>query len=249
MTLWVAIDFDGVICDSVDECHITALNAYHRMTGDIRWVSTIDDLDPEAVQRFRRLRHLARNASEFWLVIHLTYNDPGLDGPRHFDDLRQHHLHTLTEFEPLFFQARNRYRADSPRRWLDLHRMYPEFRDGWDQLKTRFPTFIVTTKDLTSIRLFNEHWELGVPEDRIWTKERGTDKTQAIQHLADSLDISPTDFVFIDDHPHHVLEVASLGAKCFWASWGFLGTYGDSPEPDNRYITINRLAELLPYLI
>jgi phosphoglycolate phosphatase-like HAD superfamily hydrolase len=244
----VAIDFDGVICDSVDECHITALNACQRMEGGTRWAATIDDLAPEAVQRFRTLRHLARNASEFWLIVQLTYRGSEFGEQDHFDELREYHQDTLARFEPLFFRARDQLRATNPRQWLELHTNYPEFKDGWDELKARSLTFIVTTKDLTSIQLFNEHWGLKLPEDHIWTKERGTDKARAIRYLADATGISPADFLFIDDHPHHVLKVASTGARCFWASWGFLGTYGQFPDPDSRYITINNLAEILPYL-
>ena len=56
--------------------------------------------------------------------------------------------------------------------------------------------------------------------------------------------------MFVDDHPRLVREVAATGARCFWASWGFLGAQGNDPvEGEGDVFTkISHLADLKPYL-
>ncbi len=77
MQTHLALDFDGVICDSVDECHLTALNAWRLLNGREQPLTDFKVLDQSAVERFRRLRHLAHSAPEFWALIHFTYHEHG----------------------------------------------------------------------------------------------------------------------------------------------------------------------------
>ncbi|UCD36641.1 MAG: hypothetical protein JSW54_07295 [Fidelibacterota bacterium] len=244
----VALDFDGVICDSVDECHITALNAYHRLAGEKQWVDGLESLNPAAVDRFRSLRYLARNAAEFWLLIHLTYHQDGPVDEDQFACLSREHAATLAAFEPGFFEAREQLRSADLGKWLDLHRIYPQFLDGWKTIQASHPVYLVTTKDLASIQHFIRHWKLSIPEDHLWTKERGTDKAQAVLTFAETAGVNPADFFFVDDHPHHVRLVAATGARCFWASWGFLGAYGPASAVGSKLAAIDRMSDLVPHL-
>ena len=246
----IALDFDGVICDSLEECLVTAHNAYHWLEGSDRWTNSTADIKPEVADSFRRLRHYARNAPELWLIMHWCLTDGGTLDQARYDELTSRYAARLPLFEPVFFESRHVLSSAGLDRWLGLHRMYPEFRDGWEEVKGRFPTHIVTTKDLISVQYFNRHWELGIPEENLWTKERGLPKEEIVRHIAEESG-QPIQYVlFVDDHPHHVREVAATGARCFWASWGFLGARGNGPvEGEGEVFTkISRLADLKPYL-
>jgi len=245
----IALDFDGVICDSVDECLITAHNAYHRMSGQADWASSLSDFSEEMIGQFRRLRHLAADASQFWLIYHLLKTGADTPAPALYQAMVAEQRQTLAEFEPRFFQARHELRSADLEAWLAIHSWYPEFQDGWDEVRKRCLVYIVTTKDLASIQHFNRYWQLGVPAEQLWTKEKGTNKAAAIAKIAETNDRTPQDIYFVDDHPQHVEAVSETGARCFWAAWGFLGAYGPPLPEDDRYIRISRLADLLPYLM
>jgi len=247
MQTHLALDFDGVICESVDECHLTALNAYRRLAGELDLLTDFAALEPGMVERFRQLRPLARNAPEFWAVIHFTYHQPGTVDRERFHATVQAESSNLAAFETHFFQVRGELRANDPAGWLSLNRMYPRFRTGWEQLQNRQRVFIITTKDRESIRVFNEAWSLGIPDSHLWTKERGTDKAVALSTLARETGCPPTDFLFVDDHPHHAQRVAATGARCFLALWGHPKPY--EPElADDRVKPLHQLTDLLPLL-
>jgi len=243
----IALDFDGVICDSLDECLITAYNAYHRIRGGTSWINDLSGVKPAVAGRFRQTRHLARNAPEFWLVIHWALTEKDLLDMAQFNALKPDYFDHCAAFEPVFFESRRQLQSENLSKWLALHRIYPEFLDGWEDVRGRFPIHIVTTKDLVSVQHFNRHWQLGIPDDQLWTKERRLTKAETIRQIAARSGCQPANVLFVDDHPQHVRDVASTGARCFWASWGFLGAQGNStPEGEGVVFTkITRLADIL----
>jgi len=246
----ITLDFDGVICDSLEECLVTAYNAYHRLEGSDRWADSTADIRPEVADSFRRLRHYARNAPEFWVIMHWCITDGGALSQARYDALTSRYAAKLPLFEPVFFESRHVLSSTDLDRWLDLHRMYPEFCDGWNAVKGQFPVHIVTTKDLVSVQYFNRHWQLRIPDEHLWTKERALAKGEIVQRIAVESGQPIQNVLFVDDHPHHVREVAVTGARCFWASWGFLGARGNGPVAGEGkvFTKISRLADLKPYL-
>ena len=244
----IALDFDGVICDSVDECLITAHNAYHQIQGRPQWIDSLAALDPGLIDRFRKLRHMAANAADFWLVYDLAAATGNAVAPTSFKALRKEHRVRMNSFEPLFFQARLKLRSAGLTEWLALHRPYPEFQEGWDQLRAHFPVYLVTTKDRASIDQFNRHWQLGFGEQHLWTKERGLNKAHAVAAIAQQTGRKPEDILFVDDHPEHLAAVSTTGARCYWAAWGYLGVYGPAPAEDSPFTPIAKLSDLLAHL-
>ncbi|MQY62797.1 MAG: hypothetical protein GH143_00570, partial [Calditrichaeota bacterium] len=180
----ITLDFDGVICDSLEECLVTAYNAYHRLEGSDHWANSTADIRPEVADSFRRLRHYARNAQEFWVIIHWCITDGGALSQARYDTLTSRYAARLPVFEPIFFESRHILSSADLDRWLGLHRMYPEFCDGWNAVKGQFPVHIVTTKDLVSVQYFNRHWRLGIPDEHLWTKERALVKGEIVQRIA-----------------------------------------------------------------
>ena len=82
----LCLDFDGVICDSLDETLLVAYNGYqlfrrHRkntvcIPTDIKTESFtgISHIPSEISELFRRLRYLVRPAGEYWLLMHLLHS-------------------------------------------------------------------------------------------------------------------------------------------------------------------------------
>ncbi|MFC1483774.1 HAD family hydrolase [Candidatus Neomarinimicrobiota bacterium] len=248
MATVLALDFDGVICDSVDECLITACNAWNSLQGGSDWITTLDEVESHVAQRFRQHRYLARNAPDFWPILHWALSGDTILDESELASFRLEYAGIIKRFEPTFFEARDRYRSKDPEPWMALNRFYPEFQDGWNQLKGKYPTHIITTKDLRSIQHFNQQWKLGIPPEHLWTNEQRLSKAAIAQRIIDDSGIPPEELFFVDDHPHHLQDVATTGARCFWASWGYLGASGLSlPEPSSA-VSLTRLTDLLPYL-
>lgn len=248
MTIVLALDFDGVICDSVDECLITACNAWNMLQGSSTRIASLAEVEPHVAQRFRQHRHLARNAPDFWPLLHWTLTGNTTLDEAELASFRMENTRIIKRFEPAFFAAREEYRSKDPEQWLALNRYYPEFQDGWDQLMGKYPTHIITTKDLRSVEYFNRQWNLGIPPEHLWTNEQRLSKGAIAQRIINESGIRPEELFFVDDHPHHLQDVATTGACCFWASWGYLGAAGLSLPESSSAVSLARLADLLPYL-
>ncbi|MFC1746926.1 hypothetical protein ACFLZR_01160 [Candidatus Neomarinimicrobiota bacterium] len=247
----LALDFDGVICDSLEECLVSTWNAWHRLRGSDEWAETTSSIPMGIAHRFRRNRHFARNAPEFWCIIHWAITEETDIPQDQYPALVAEHAASMAAFEPVFFESRHRLSTADPEQWLALHTMYPEFLDGWDDLRSVYPVYIVTTKDLKSVRMFNRHWSLGIPDDHLWTKERALPKADMIRHIAFRHHLPMHRIFFVDDHPDIGRSVSATEANCFWASWGFLGAVstGIITGGSTALQRIDRLADLRPFLL
>ena len=238
----VALDFDGVICDSIDECMLSAFNAYHFLDGGSKWVDSLFKINPEFSRRFRFLRYLVRPAKEYWLLVNWIYkHDDNIDQSK-FDILKKEYADHLVEFEPLFFEARHRLRVENPAGWLALHRLYPEFLQGWDKVRNHSSVYIVTDKDLLSVQYVIQLWGLSIAKEHLWTKEKRLSKSFAIDQISMQTDCPPRNILFVDDNPHYLSEVSMVGARCFWASWGYSNF--ETAQKVDEFPHLATLAEL-----
>ena len=217
----VALDFDGVICDSIDECMLTAFNAYHAFQGHPKWFDNLSKINPEFSERFRLSRHLVRPAKEYWLLVHLMFNYDDYVDQSQFDIFKKQYSEILVKFEPVFYATRHRLRLGNLAGWSDLHRIYPEFLQGWEKVRNRSSVHLVTDKDLWSVEYFIELWGLDIHRASLWTKEKQLSKASAIEQIAQQTRCPTRKILFVDDNPYYLNEVSKTGAFCFWASWGY----------------------------
>lgn len=229
----LALDFDGVICDSLDECLVSACNARHRLRGKQKLVRTPADIDPELVARFRRHRYLVRGAGEYEALLHWLLTRDDDPTPHAFTEAVRLRSAEVIAFQPVFFIVRTALRSADAAVWTALHRHYVQATDGWAALHRTHDVHLVTTKDLASVRHFNRVWDLGLDDDRLHTCERFVNKAGAVSRLASSRGARPRDVTFVDDHPGHLADVAATGARCLWAQWGYTARAPEWPALEN----------------
>jgi len=226
--LW---DFDGVICDSLDECLLTSYNAFLQYKkgkgGSIRNPGDI----PESVKDFYyHTRQYVRRPGEYLTLYEAFEAGKRLDDYSHFRDFLSKHKQSIQGYEEDFIKARERLRQNGMSEWLDLHHGYPWVNEKWEKLKKNFEFYIVSNKDRQSIFLILEHLGLGIEDENIFGKEFSIHKARIIEHILSKQRIPRKDVYFIDDHYSHLLDVASLGIRLFFATWGYgkPETYGNA---------------------
>lgn len=235
----LCLDFDGVICDSIDETLLVAYNSYqifYHHTHNI--VSSLDQIAPEISNSFRRYRYLVRPACEYWILMHALYTNVSEINQKIFNEMLLFHKETIAVFEPIFFETREKLREQHPKKWLGLHRLYPQFSEAWPDVQQKFEVYIVTTKNLSAVIQLIRHFDISIHKNRIWTKEKINEKKEAIEFIAKRHDITYENIIFIDDHPLHLQDVEKTGAKCVWASWGY---YNENLKIPNKIDHLNSL--------
>lgn len=66
---YLALDFDGVIVDSINECLATALNAYTRFCGKDQFCTDLRLVPEGLADAFRSMRPLIRRGEDYVFLI------------------------------------------------------------------------------------------------------------------------------------------------------------------------------------
>ena len=210
----LALDFDGVLWDSVGECFVMARRAYQNLYG-------LPCADLEAP--FRKGRWLVRTGGDFLLVLRLAMADPDGDlttyPKEQFAQLQRDKAAECHDFAQEFYSLREDCRDHHWSEWLSYQQPYPLFLQQLESLRELFSeTVVCTTKDSESARQLLESAGLVFP---IFGRELATDKSEQIQALCQQFEVTPEQVFFLDDLIENLDQVRPSGAGCGLAAWGY----------------------------
>ena len=209
------LDFDGVICNSIDECLLTSYNAYHDTS-----ITGVTEIPQTFRNYFRKYRHMVRPAGEYYL-LYVAFNVQ-TEPFNHevFLELRDHNQQALDDFSKQFFAERT-VQKDNITNWLSLHNIYPHVSDFLKKHDRKI--FIVTTKDGDSVSSLMEYFGFAKMVQEIYSREISEKKDQLFTRLlseyADT--IQPGEINFVDDSEWHLADLQHMGINLFFAEWGY----------------------------
>ena len=232
----LALDFDGVICDSGREVYVTALRAFVALHPRSRWRHKLKDInaagitsafdflsDPE-YRVFIELQPLGNRAEDFGVALKICEEKVRIDDQKsYYDYFKTQDPDWLRKFHRTFYNERHAFRKSNEDAWFSLHRGYDEFISMLRRHAENTALSIVTAKDKDSILRLLDH--LGIvglfPVERIFDKETGRHKTAHLRALSERAALPLDAITFVDDKVNHLQGVASLGVRCVLAGWGF----------------------------
>lgn len=230
----LVFDFDGVLCDSLDECMMVAWYAHDGKA--VRWF-----LDPglkgvpkDIIERIQGCRPFMRHLAHFLvpLVEH---------------DLPSSHAEFAATFDTLpsedierFASAAEGFRAElrekHPEPWHARHtveaRLGDLVRDG----------YIATARDRHSVGQILVAHGIEVPEQRIFGSLRH--KTDALNEIAERESLEPLDIVLVDDSIENCVAARRSGFAAYWACWGYHAD-GDAKTARDHGIPVVTVEALL----
>ena len=230
----LALDFDGVICDSIEECMVTSYNAYNDL-----FVRSTEEIDRQFRSYFYQNRHFVRPASGYY-ILHEAFNRGiQIKDYNHFVSLSNSHATEMIDFELEFFKKRNSLKIHSAQ-WLALHNIYShvlEFFAAYDD-----QAFIVTNKDRDSVEMLLEYFELIKHIKKIYSREDSEDKAELFELLISEVkdERGSEPIVFVDDNVNHLEDLQQYPIQLYYAAWGYSG-----PGKAHKYIEIKTLQELI----
>ena len=215
---FLVLDFDGVICDSTEECIVTAWNAWQNSRDLVRFSNEVPEPFRSALQRNRSY---VRTAGEYVVLLEAARTGRVIGSQADYQVLLKEFQTAIKPYGDLFFSSRDRLRADDERHWLGLHAVYSGMADDLRWLWDCFEMFVVTGKDSNSVQRFFESFGLSIAPGRIYDKDAARDKLSAIRIIASTLSRPLNSAVFIDDNVHHLLPAHEAGCHAFVAGWGY----------------------------
>ncbi len=232
----LALDFDGVICDSGREVFITALRTYAALCPRSRWHDKLKDIiaaggptrfafhsDPD-YQAFVQLQPLGNRAEDFGVALKICEHEIGIsDQKSYYAYFKSQDADWLRRFHRRFYSERLAFRNESEATWLTLHQAYDEFVDLLRRHAGTTVLAIVTAKDKDSVRRLLNHMGIAAlfPAERTFDKETGRHKTTHLRVFSERAALPLTAITFVDDKVNHLQGVAPLGVRCVLAGWGY----------------------------
>ncbi len=226
----LALDFDGVICDSAQEVFLVGLRTFRDLSPDSALVARflvgspsdreLDDL----FSAFSDVLPLGNRAEDFGVALRAIDNNVEItdqqDYDRYYASLEPEWLRS---FHQRFYEQRAALRDHDRDAWIRLHAAYSGFTDQLAAFARFVRLAVVTAKDRTSARLLLAHFELDAlfEDEMILDKETGVRKSGHLRALQARSCLPFNEITFIDDKVNHLLEVSDLGVGRVLAGWGY----------------------------
>jgi len=232
----LALDFDGVVCNSLREVFATALAAYEVLELDSpllrrlrnrrgagRW-HELDLAGDPVMASFESMMPLGNRAEDFGVSLRASDSFLELTDQGAYDTFYGTVAPGWRDaFHREFYRQRDAARDHDIKGWLALHAPYPRFLGLIRRHADTTPVALATAKDRRSAEILLDHLGVGdlFPPERILDKETGVSKTAHLTVLRDRVGIAFDDITFLDDKVNHLVAVAPLGVRPVLAGWGF----------------------------
>jgi len=218
----LVLDFDGVICDSVEECFVTSWTAFHERLPRTAEPAPGPDGPQAASVRdaFRRLRPFIRSGEDFMLIQRLVSRGIAPRSQAEFDrQWEEPDMPSRAEYKELFYRARMRLWDRDPAAWLAMNHVYPHVPKALARLSPRVPLYVLSTKKPPFVIAPLEAARLFVPRERVLYSE-SEPKLATVERLLREL--GREEAVFVEDQIDAIRSNRNPRIRTFLATWGYV---------------------------
>lgn len=218
----VCFDFDGVICDSTEECLITGYNAWADYQGDGRFITKTEQIQDDFAEYFRVWRGLVRTADQYFVIFDSHANSHMLTSEVDFEKRCTENNQARMKYKELFFKARAKLKDQDEDRWFRLNQVYDGMKEGLNHIMALTDVFIVSGgKEKQSIEIFFKYLGINFPQEKIYDHSVASDKVVAVRKIAQLTGSALKDIIFLDDNINHLRHLQEVGCTPIMAGWGY----------------------------
>jgi len=219
---FLALDFDGVIADSILECLVTAQNAFAAYNHSDEFRIDVSQFDDADIQQFRAARVFIRRGEDYVFLRLASQLGFSIRTQFEFDKFLKKHESKREKFRDLFYGMRSRLQTSHLDEWIALSPLYPDVEIFLKILKGRDSIYIVTTKDLKSVELILESRGIKLISKNMVQATKTLRKPAILKKILKVESLDAHQLHFVDDHPATVLEVSEhTDVMTYCASWGY----------------------------
>ncbi|MFA5728727.1 MAG: HAD family hydrolase [Candidatus Neomarinimicrobiota bacterium] len=217
----LALDFDGVVVDSIAECLIVGYNAYQNAIGRVKRITGLDQMSISIQKESRRLRNFIRHGEDYVYIFQIITEKYLTRDQTDFDRFVDKNIQNKEEFRMQFYRERSRFLQEEPALWLSLNSFYKGMSDFLKNYKLADRLYIITTKKLEYVKAILAHAGIILPEENLFAADSSRGKPEIIADLLEKTKLRPNNFFFIDDQVDTLLKLQTLNVRLFLASWGY----------------------------
>jgi FMN phosphatase YigB (HAD superfamily) len=217
---YIVFDFDGVICDSTNECMVTAWNSWQKFNLKEDFRLKVDEFNKDDIKKFRDLRPYVRGASEYYVLMNAIESKIKIKDQKDFDDLKNRWRNSFRNFKTIFFEQREKLRNNNLDYWIDLHFIYQDVIKIIKKLNNEKRLLIATLKDKKSVTLILKECGISIGSKDILDQAKISTKLEALDYFVLKKKVLKEDLCFIDDNITHLIEPHNNNYKVFLSGWG-----------------------------
>ena len=255
----LALDFDGVICESLLEAYLITWKISSEISPELVHQS-VDNPEIKNIHHFRDQKtdhwnHFQSlvpfgNRSEDYLVIQQAVND-GLhfDSQEQFDFYKDERfpLNILEIFHHRFYEIRYAMMKDDWTGWLSLNEPYPGVIKALHKLSENYEMAVCTSKDGHTVeQLLDSYGILEKFRKPVYDKSQGASKRAHLTKLAEDTGLGICNIIFVDDKVTHLIDCVSLGARMVLSAWGYNSEKDHETAARHEFtvLELDKLAEI-----
>jgi phosphoglycolate phosphatase-like HAD superfamily hydrolase len=223
-TLFYALDFDGVICDSAVETAMTGWKAASKIWNDFATAQPPQPL----IDQFRLIRPLMETGYEAILIMRLLHQRESVaDIFKHYSEKKQQIIESskinITDLKQLFGATRDNWIDESAEEWIRMNPLFPGMANKLQRLNAQTEWAIITTKQERFVMQILDAHQIMLAPENIFGLERQMSKEAVLiellaqypQHL----------FHFVEDRLPTLLTISNhtqlQNIQLFLATWGY----------------------------
>ena len=218
---YVVFDFDGVVCNSTNECMVTSWNAWDRWNKGEKFRRTLNKFTQTEIDAFRSLRPYVRGAGEYYILMRAIHS-PGVAivNQNDYESFYTKWKAQLDSFKKLFFIERKRLREDDIENWINLHEMYDDVIVVMKNLYNSGRLLIATLKDSESVKLLLKKYGIEISSENILGQSEISSKLEALNYFVSKKIINKKEICLMDDNLTHLIEPHNHNYNVFLTGWG-----------------------------
>ncbi|HZK11045.1 MAG TPA: HAD family hydrolase [Atribacterota bacterium] len=232
----LALDYDGVIVDSVLDSLFVGHNAYLRLYGPGKkkyfggklftfenWEETKKQ-HQEEIKYYRTLRPYIRGATDYGLIQKLIEENKSIKNQEEFDNYRKAVKFDFEGYEKEFYKEREGLQNIDYRAWFNLEPTYPKVIDGIKKLLEEKTKIVIATSNRRKAiaRTFTpEYFGFTIEPEDILDRRYGENKSEQMKQVVKLYHVKFEEIYFLDDQLSHLIQARLLGVKVFLAGWSY----------------------------
>ena len=232
----LALDFDGVISDSLLEAYLITWRIAGRFDsrlapddGALPTLENIYSFRRENLEHWNLFKALVPfcNRGEDYLLAHWVVREKRrITTQEEFNAFAESQSRDqLDRFHQEFYIERYRLADEDRDGWLSLSTAYPGVAEALTVLAGKFTLAVATSKDLESVRRLLQNYGIdGIFEPQaVLDKSVGSSKRIHLTALHELYRCPYHQISFIDDKVAHLIDCLPLGVCAYLSGWGYNG--------------------------
>jgi phosphoglycolate phosphatase-like HAD superfamily hydrolase len=221
----LALDFDGVLCDSAREAFVVAARTFAEVFPEHSLGAAAEESEA-LLAGFVEIMPLGNRAEDYAVTLAALATGRALHDQAAYDAFYGGFDRArLRAFHERFYHVRAAWRAADAPGWLARMAPYPGLCALLHRRAREVRLAIATAKDRDSVRRILADYGVSelFPDAFLLDKEAGERKREHVVRLAERAGCAAAEVTFVDDKVNHLEDVAGLGARCVLAAWGYNG--------------------------